>query len=145
MSNPAFQIIGDLFVPGSGFGFEDFGTSFGGTSYPAGTLPTYHLGSDDLQQKHRKRAGEILHTRMGIPVSVRAWTSVNRWRVNFNAISESDLPDIQVYFDARVFNLLPTGDPGISILVRWVDVEFAPKYLFPGQYSLAFEIEELQA
>ena len=146
MSTPAFQIIGHYTTEGSGFGLEDFGTgSFGGTMYPAEDLPPYHIGSDDLQQSHRKRAAEILHTRLGVPVSVRPWTTFRRWRVNFNAISESDLPIVQDFFEARIFKFLPSGDPAISITVRWVDIEFAPEYLFPGQYSLAFEIEEIPA
>jgi len=132
MSTPAFQLKDARFDPSSGFGLAAFGTDpFGGSDAPAYYLPTYHLGSDDLQETHRKGAAEVVHTRMGAPVSVRPWTTFKRWRVNFNMIEESEIGDIQDYFEARIFNLLPTGDPAISISVRWVGTEFVPFYIAP--------------
>ena len=144
MSTPAFQLIGGRFADSNGFGLSDFGTDpFGGSDWAAYPLPTYHLGSDDLQQTYRKGAAEVVHTRLGAPVSVRAWTTFKRWRVNFNMIEETEISDIQDYFEARTFKLLPSGDPDISVTVRWVGREFAPDYISPGRYSLAFEIEEV--
>ena len=121
MSIPAFQLSGQS----------------------AESLPTYHLGSDDLEKTYRKKAGEIVHFRMGVPVSVRTWTTIDRWRVNFAAITEAQVAMLQDYFEARTFDLLPTGAPESSIPVRWVDSEFAPKYVKPGIYALSFEIEEM--
>ena len=121
MSSPAFQLSGQS----------------------AETLPTYHLGSDDLEKTYRMRAGEIVHSRHGVPVSVRPWTTFNRWRVNFNRITEAEIVVLRDYFEARTFDLLPSGAPESAIPVRWVDSEFAPEYVKPGIYALSFEIEEM--
>lgn len=143
MSAPAFQLIGDRFAT-SAFGTSAFGTSpFGGSAYEAYTLPTFHLGSDDLTQSYRKAAGEIVHVREGLPVSVRPYATVRRWAVNFAVIDATKIEDLQEFFSARTFKLLPSGDPDIYYTVRWVGTEFAPSLIRPGKYALSFEIEEL--
>ena len=143
MSSPAFQLTGNAFDASTGFGM-DFGlAAFGGSDYAAYELPTYHIGSDDLTEDHRRKAAEIVLYRLGAPVSVRKWTSFRRWRINFNDLAEGNLSDLKTFFDARLFNLLPTGDPAIGYYVHWVDAEFAPVYVSPGHYSLTFEIEEV--
>ena len=121
MSHPSFQISG---------------------SQPE-RLPVYHMGSDDLQETLHKTAAEIVHYRLGIPVSVRAWKTMRRWRVNFNLLTATQIELLQAYFEERTFLLLPTDDVNVSVSVRWVGSRFAPTYLFGANYSLAFEIEEV--
>jgi len=144
MSSPAFRLREDRFDASGAYGNEDFGTAvFGGQDWPAFELPTYHLGSDDLQEEHSITASEIIHYRLGVPVSIRPYgESVRAWRVDFAVIDEADIPDVKVFFLARVFDLLPHGEPLESIRVHWVGTTFHPVYLSPGKYSLSFKIQE---
>ena len=143
MGSPAFQIPGSRFATAT-FGSTAFGTTaFGGSSYVAYELPTYHFGSDDLTEDYHKVAGEIVHTRFGLPVSVRAYTTTRRWRVQINAMNEAEIDDLLTYFEARTFNLLPSGDPAVYVYVRWVGTEFRPVPVKGGLFSLSFEIEEI--
>lgn len=144
MSGPAFQLTGTRFTPASAFGISEFGTSpFGGSAQVVYEIPPYHLGSDDLTETYRRQMAEIVHERLGIPVSVRPWTKIKRWAVNFNSVDESELDELQTYFEARVFRFLPDSGVKAYYTVRWVDVEFRPSYIKPGKYSLSFEIEEV--
>ena len=144
MSQPAFQMIGDQHATSGAFGTAPFGTAhFGGQDWLPVELPTYHLGSDDLQESHRVKASEVIHYRHNIPVSVRSYGGpVRLWDVNFKAINESALPSLKAFFLARVFNLLPTGSAADITRVHWLGVEFRPAYVSPGVYSLAFSIQE---
>jgi hypothetical protein len=143
MAGAAFQIPGDRFATAT-FGSTAFGTTaFGGSSYAAYDLPTYHFGSDDLTESYHKVAGEIVHTRFGMPVSVRSYATTRRWLVDFRALDESEIDDLQTYFEARTFNLLPAGDPASYHFVRWVGADFRPVPVGSGLYALQFEIEEI--
>lgn len=143
MPNPAFVMIGDRFGGSTGFGISAFGPApFGGPDWPAVELPSYQLGSDSLQKVLRRAAAEIIHRRNGIPVEVRPFATLHRWAVNFSLIPEADVVALGAFFDARVFRLLPNGNPAEYRRVHWLGEEFAPVYIKPGFYSLAFELEE---
>ena len=144
MSKPAFRMRGDRFTASEGYGVSPFGTApFGGSIYSAQELPTYHLGSDDLQQDHNVSIGEIVHYRHGIPVSVRVYgVALRKWKVNFAVIDESSLAMLKDFFTVRVFDLLQFGNTGSSIRVHWLGTSFRPAYLMPGKYSLSFSIQE---
>lgn len=121
MSHPAFQIPGEMPV----------------------RLPTYHLGSDDLLKELPGVSVDIEVQRYGVPISIRQWRELRRWRVNFNSVTEAQVGVLRPFWAARTFRFLPGGDPNIYVSIRWVDKGFEPDYIKPGYYSLSFVIEEV--
>jgi len=144
MSNPAYMISGGRYGTTATFGTTAFGTTyFGGSGYVPDEVPTFNLGGDDLAESRRKVASEIVLQRNGIPVSVRPIATRRRWRVQHNALTAAQVELLQDYFEARTFELLPAGDRGNSVVVRWVETDFSPNQIKSGLFSLSYEIEEM--
>lgn len=144
MSNPAFQLI-ELRTSVSGaFGVAPFGTApFGGNQWWPYELPRVQLGSDNLRMLKHRGKGDIVHRKHGRVVSVRPVASWGLWAVNYSVIGESKLDELWVFCQARVFKLLPAGDPGTYYKVYWRGDEFKPLLIGNGKYSLNFTIEEV--
>lgn len=108
-------------------------------------LPDAQLGSDDPSDIYHQTAGEIVHSRLGIPVSVRPWVTNDKWRYNLNMTTELAVATLKIFFDRRVFYLQPTSVDTLQYLVRWVESEFIAEYIKPGFYSISFTLEKVQA
>jgi len=146
VSNPAFQLIGTRFASSGAFGTSAFGTApFGGWSYVPQELPTFHLGTDVLSAVRTRNVAEIVLGRYGQTVSVRPLAEWGLWRVNYALIIAADLDRLLPYFTARVFRLLPTGEPSNYTTVRWQESSFLPTPIGAGNYSFSFTIEEVPA
>lgn len=144
MSSPAYQLQGFAYETSGALGSAPLGTSpLGGSVYPPVPVPTVYLGSDDLRIRDRiDRAGPE-HFRHGVLVGARTWAEVSRWNVVHRGLMPAQVAALRVFWQARIFNLLPTGDVmGTSIPVIWKTREFAPRRIRGGRYELEYELEE---
>lgn len=144
MSNPAFQLIELRTTVSGAFGVAPFGTApFGGNQWPPYELPKVQLGSDNLRRLVHRGCSDIVLRKRGRVVSVRPAANWGIWNVNYNVITEPKLDELWVFCAARVFRLLPAGDPGTFHKVYWRGEEFKPVLIGNGKYSLNFTIEEV--
>ena len=140
----SLQMQEPLTATSGAYGTAPYGTApYGGNLDPAVDLVTFHLGSDEIAESRHRIAADIVHYRLGLPVSVRPWTIGRRWHCNYNVTTEAVIDALQPFFNIRVFNLLQTGDPGSAIEVYWMDTVFRPIYLAPDAYSLSFTLGEV--
>lgn len=133
----AFQLRADRFAQTGAFGVSAFGGArYGGEDWPPYVVPDPGAGSDDLTRELVQRVAEIVLTRNGRPVSVRPVDSWPQWRVRWPALTAEQVAALWVFCQARVFDLLPTGQPGVSVPVYWSDADFAPEPVGPNLYAL---------
>lgn len=145
MSGPAYQLISDTPMSG-GYGTIPYGSgSYGITGEIPLTVPQLNYGSDDLTQRYRRRRYGPRHERDEAIIGQRTWTARARWRVVHKSILAEEVAALQVYYDAQIFRLLPTGNPSDSaIRVAWVTESFDPQPLRGGTFDLEYELEELR-
>ena len=113
------------------------------------TLPGVSVDGDDPTKVYQEKSGDIVQTRAGQTISARTWTQKKRLTVVFPRIDHTELANLRAYWRLRVFNLLPTGDPGLSYEMRWMG-DFSPKQIGsgdesvenPSYFSLEAELEE---
>lgn len=144
MSGPAYQLQGNAYETSGALGTAPLGTCpLGGNLYPPVPVPTQYLGSDDLRVRDRiDRAGPE-HYRHDVLVSARTWAEVARWKVVHRGLQAAQVADLRVFYQARIFNLLPTGSVmDTAIPVIWRTREFAPQRIRGGLYQLEYELEE---
>ena len=143
MSQPCLQLIATRGAAAP-FGTAPFGTApFGGQRWAPVTMPRVALGSGNLTRLLDRRVSDVVHTRRGQPVSVRPAANWGLWEVRLPLVLEADLDALWVFCAARVFRLLPTGDPATYFTVYWQSGDFRPTPLGNGKYSLTFTLEEV--
>ena len=144
MSAPAYQIIPDRWPAAAPFGTCAFGTAyFGGADWAPATLPRINLGSDDVTRVMAHNLADIVLTRNGRPVSIRPYADWGKWAVRHAILSEDDVEALWAFCKARVFHLLPSGDPTNYRTVYWAESSFHPEPIGNGYYSLAYTLEEV--
>lgn len=144
MAGPAFQLMDSTSDADGGYGTAPYGSgAYGGNEHEPYTLPPLQYPSDDLSTKRRKAHGAIVHRREGLIVGARKLASIGKWRVVLIAQNPEVADALQVFNEARIFWLLPTGEGGSKIPVFWTSEEFAPERLRGGYVSLDFMIEEI--
>jgi len=139
-----FQLIADRFATSGAFSASAWGTApFGGQDYPVTIIPPPQYGSDDLTADTAQNMADMVLTRKGQTVSVRPYAAWGSWRVNYALICGAEVAALRVYALARVFYLLPAGDPQFSRKVYWADGAFKPERIGPDAYALSFTLEQM--
>lgn len=167
-TSPAFMLIEGTQIidpgdPDPGTDPDDgyFGTSaFGTTSFGMAitvnksgdftlksapvTVPSLAPGSDRLDRKHRPVAAEKVHSRDGVIVGARLFTTRYRWRCVWRALTEAEMSSLRTFFLARKFYLLPYGTEELGAwVVRWTNSDFSPETIRGGYYNLQADLEEV--
>lgn len=144
MAAPAYQFQGNEYSTVGQFGTSNFGTgTFGGNLYDPFIVPDLYLGSDDLAKVLRSITSGPEHTRHGQVIGQRTWATTRRWHVVHRGLIENEVDELRTYYEARVFNLLPSGSPtGTVLSVLWRQREFNPQQIRGGRYYLEYDLEE---
>ena len=144
MSSPALQLIADRWASSGAWGTSAWGTApWGGQDWEPVTVPKVALGSDSLEQVNHRKLADVILYRDGQPVSVRPRAAWGTWRVTLVLVDQATMDALWVFCQARVFYLLPTGDPDTALTVFWQDQEFAPQPMAPGKFSISFTLEQV--
>jgi len=77
-------------------------------------------------------AVEIETERNGMLIGARSLALPRVWVVTWSDLSDSAVLALRTFWVARDFLLLPTGDGGNELPVRWIENEFQPKRLTRG-------------
>jgi len=144
MSGPAYQLQGNAYEDFGALGTSPLGTGpLGGNLHRPVPVPTVYLGSDDLRERERVDRAGPEHFRHGVLVDARTWAEVGRWNVVHRGLTATEVAALRSFWQARIFNLLPTGDVmGVAIPVIWKTREWNPKRIRGGRYELQYELEE---
>jgi hypothetical protein len=139
-----FQQIADRWSTSGSWGASYFGTApFGGQDFAVVFVPAPQWGSDNLTLTTAQSVSDMVLRRNGQPVSVRPCANWATWRVVYARLTGAEVAALWAFCLARIFYLLPTGDPGITRRVYWTDGVFRPEPVGPDAYSLAFTLEEI--
>lgn len=142
-TGPAFMLIADRFASTGAYGTSEYGTApYGGQDWPPYFLPTLVVPSDDLTKSNRPVRADIVHERLGVTVAARKWAVRRKWHVAHAAITQAEIDQLLAFHAEGRFYLLPTGDPGFPIPVRWVGAEPGLTPLRNGLFDIAYTIEE---
>lgn len=132
--------------PFGGFSSDGFGDQpFGGANFTVFPMPTPQIGSDDPEKDVRRRTGEVVLERYGIPIGVRVWTEKRRWNIVYKHKPETFILATRFYWQARRFQLVPDiTDETTYYTVLWRG-EFDPKLHrgSAGHYDLTIPLEEI--
>jgi hypothetical protein len=133
----------------SSFGLTAYGTTpYGGSAHLDEEFGNLELGSDIPDEAIPRTRGGIVHRRNGVPVAVRTdQVSGRLWRFSF-IHPLAVLEQLRVYWNDRVFYLLPNGpDDPSPVTVVWDAPQFLPVLHsgvpFDEIYRLAATFEEL--
>ena len=141
--DPAFQFLCDAYTG------DDYGLGWGTEPYGAEAqdpyfIPNLVIPSADLQDYRFYRVAEIRQVRHGLIIANRKFAMKKRWPLFWDPIAESELDDMVAYFQARMFRMLPYGDPeGAVVVVRWLEQDFKPVSLRGGWWKLKCTLEEI--
>ncbi|HOX27427.1 MAG TPA: hypothetical protein PLU44_16895 [Candidatus Krumholzibacteria bacterium] len=144
MGSPAYQLQGNQYATNGALGTSALGTCpLGGSLYDPYEVPCQYLGSDDLRTRDRVEIAGPQHERHGVVIGQRTWAEIGRWRVIHRGLESEQLTALKTYWSARIFNLLPDGNPTGSVIpVLWRTREWNPTRVRGGRYSLEYELEE---